>query len=33
MMLTRAERRGDRYVITGRKWFISGAAVAAAISF
>ena len=28
MMLTRAERRGDRYVITGRKWFISGAAVA-----
>jgi acyl-CoA dehydrogenase len=28
MMLTRAERRNDRYVITGRKWFISGAAVA-----
>jgi acyl-CoA dehydrogenase len=28
MMLTRAERRGDRYVVTGRKWFISGAAVA-----
>lgn len=28
MMLTRAERKGDRYVIHGRKWFISGAAVA-----
>ncbi|MGE0210867.1 MAG: acyl-CoA dehydrogenase family protein [Parvibaculaceae bacterium] len=28
MMLTRAERKGDRYVISGRKWFISGAAVA-----
>ena len=28
MMLTRAERRNDRYVIHGRKWFISGAAVA-----
>jgi acyl-CoA dehydrogenase len=28
MMLTRAARRNDRYVITGRKWFISGAAVA-----
>lgn len=28
MMLTRAERRGDRYVIGGRKWFISGAEVA-----
>jgi len=28
MMLTRAERRGDRYVVTGRKWFISGGAVA-----
>ena len=25
MMLTRAERRGERYVVTGRKWFISGA--------
>ena len=24
MMLTRAERRGERYVVTGRKWFISG---------
>ncbi|HEX3217841.1 MAG TPA: acyl-CoA dehydrogenase family protein, partial [Aestuariivirgaceae bacterium] len=28
MMLTRAERRNDRYVIHGRKWFITGAAVA-----
>jgi acyl-CoA dehydrogenase len=28
MMLTRAERKGDRYVIRGRKWFISGAEVA-----
>ena len=28
MMLTRAERKGDRYVIHGRKWFISGAALA-----
>jgi acyl-CoA dehydrogenase len=28
MMLTRAERKNDRYVIHGRKWFISGAAVA-----
>ncbi len=25
MMLTRAERRGDRYVVHGRKWFITGA--------
>lgn len=25
MMLTRAEKRSDRYVVTGRKWFISGA--------
>lgn len=25
MMLTRAERRGDKYVVHGRKWFISGA--------
>jgi acyl-CoA dehydrogenase len=25
MMLTRAEKRGDRYVVTGRKWFITGA--------
>ena len=29
MMLTRAERRGDRYVVHGRKWFISGAEGAA----
>ncbi len=28
MMLTTAERMNDRYVIHGRKWFISGAAVA-----
>jgi acyl-CoA dehydrogenase len=28
MMLTRAERRGDKYVVHGRKWFISGAALA-----
>jgi acyl-CoA dehydrogenase len=28
MMLTRAEKRGSSYVITGRKWFISGAAEA-----
>jgi len=27
-MLTRAERRGDRWVIHGRKWFITGAGVA-----
>jgi acyl-CoA dehydrogenase len=25
MMMTRAEKRGDSYVITGRKWFITGA--------
>jgi acyl-CoA dehydrogenase len=29
MMLTRAEKRGDRYVVTGRKWFITGAQEAA----
>ena len=28
MMLTRAERRGDRWVVHGRKWFITGAGVA-----
>jgi len=28
MMLTRAERRGDRWVVHGRKWFITGAEVA-----
>ena len=28
MMLTKAERKGERYVIRGRKWFISGAALA-----
>lgn len=28
MMLTRAERKGDRYVISGRKWYITGAAEA-----
>jgi acyl-CoA dehydrogenase len=28
MMLTRAVRNGDRYVVHGRKWFISGAGVA-----
>jgi acyl-CoA dehydrogenase len=28
MMLTRAERRGGKYVVHGRKWFISGAALA-----
>ena len=28
MMLTRAERRNDRYIVRGRKWFISGAEVA-----
>lgn len=25
MMLTRAERKGDRWVVKGRKWFITGA--------
>ena len=25
MMLTRAERKGDRWVVNGRKWFITGA--------
>src|SRR5262249_17936425 len=29
MMRTRAERRGDRWVINGRKWFTSGARGAA----
>ncbi len=29
MIRTRAEKRGDRYVITGRKWFITGAGEAA----
>lgn len=28
MMMTRAERKGDRWVITGRKWFITGAGTA-----
>ena len=28
MMLTRAERRGDRWVVHGRKWFITGAEAA-----
>ena len=28
MMLTRADKRGDRWVITGHKWFITGAAIA-----
>ena len=29
MMLTRAEKRGRKYIVHGRKWFISGAAAAA----
>jgi acyl-CoA dehydrogenase len=29
MMLTRAEKRNDRYIIRGRKWFITGAEGAA----
>ncbi|MEI9803601.1 MAG: acyl-CoA dehydrogenase family protein [Pseudolabrys sp.] len=29
MMLTRAEKKGDRYIIRGRKWFITGAEGAA----
>jgi acyl-CoA dehydrogenase len=29
MMMTRAQRRGDVYVVTGRKWFITGAEEAA----
>jgi acyl-CoA dehydrogenase len=29
MIRTRAEKRGDRYVISGRKWFITGAEEAA----
>lgn len=28
MMLTKAEKRGSRYIVRGRKWFISGAALA-----
>lgn len=28
MMLTRAERKGDRWVVHGRKWFITGAEAA-----
>nr|WP_295832239.1 acyl-CoA dehydrogenase family protein [uncultured Azospirillum sp.] len=28
MMKTRAERKGDRWVVTGRKWFITGAGAA-----
>ena len=28
MMRTRAERKGDRYVVQGRKWYITGAGVA-----
>ena len=29
MMQTRAEKKGDRYIVTGRKWFITGAEGAA----
>jgi acyl-CoA dehydrogenase len=29
MMITRAEKKGDRYIIRGRKWFITGAEGAA----
>ena len=29
MMLTRAEKRGDRWIVNGRKWFITGAGAAA----
>jgi acyl-CoA dehydrogenase len=29
MMLTRAEKRNDRYIVSGRKWFITGAEGAA----
>jgi acyl-CoA dehydrogenase len=29
MMLTRAEKKGDRYIVTGHKWFITGAEGAA----
>ena len=32
MMLTRAEKRNDRYIIHGRKWFITGADGAAPTS-
>jgi acyl-CoA dehydrogenase len=28
MIRTRAERRGDKYIVTGRKWFITGAEAA-----
>src|SRR6267154_2568825 len=28
MMLTRAEKKGDRYIVRGRKWFITGAGAA-----
>jgi len=28
MIRTRAERRGDKWIVTGRKWFISGADIA-----